>query len=294
MWYSVMSRVLSWDWWRSQRQRSRDQIGEWRRSLSERRLRMVRELGDWWRSRSQFWLRTVRLFGVIVVGLALVVLPTAVALFPYLAKLPGSDRVRMLLGWIAVAIIAVGVTTVANDRLQGQVESQRAAVVTAEQRAVIRERLAGLLTPGGGGLPPIYSLTVYAPSPDGNYLIPVFPRVVSLADPAIFLVGVGSTGKAWQGPDETVLITGPAVWSDQYGLTPLQQRCFRSYDVVASVVIKNRVRQSVGVLSAISRTNDGFLDRESGMQVLQSIAAEIAWVMPEAIHWMLPTEEEMA
>jgi hypothetical protein len=199
----------------------------------------------------------------------------------------------MLIAWIVVASVAVVVTTFADDRLHSQVESQRAAVVTAEHRTVIRERLEGILIPGAGGLPVAYALTIYAPSPDEAFLIPIFPRVVSLADPAIFPTGVGATGKAWDSPDNGFVVTGPAVASDKHGLTPLQQQCYRPYAVVASVVVRNSMDEPVGVLSAISRTNDGFFDQESGIRALQSIADEVAWVMPEAIQWMMPMGEEV-
>lgn len=248
--------------------------------------------------RSPRFLRIARITSTIALGLALVTLPTVFALFPHLAALPRYDRWRILVTWLVVAVIAGAVTTRADDSLHLQMEQQRAtseeqaaAFVVAEQRSVLRERIRGLLE--GSVIPPGYRLTLYAPSPDRGYLIPVFPRVASLRDPAIFPATAGAVGTAWQQPGKVIVVTGDDVAGARHGLTPLQQDCYRGYAVVAAVSVATD-DQPMGVLSALSRTHSGYFDEGgAGVTELRELAAEMAWILPEAIRWMLPTEEEI-
>jgi hypothetical protein len=238
-------------------------------------------------------LRIARLVGIVVLGLAFVALPTIFALFPSFGILPLSDRVRILVGWLVVAAVAGWVATFADEELHSKLDAQRAVAEVAQHRAVLRERLEGLLT-GASGMPPQYNVTIYAPSPDGAFLIPVFPRVVSLTDPAIFPKGAGAVGKAWESPDGVFVVTGSGVSNDEHGLTPLQQVCFRHYQVVAAAVISDADDVPIGVASAIARTHDGYFDEGAGgVEELRALADEVAWIMPEAIRWMLPIGEEV-
>lgn len=51
--------------------------------------------------------------------------------------------------------------------------------------------------PGAGGIPAHYQVTVYGPSPDGRFLIPLFPPALDYADPAIFPSGVPHPGRGY-------------------------------------------------------------------------------------------------
>lgn len=249
-------------------------------------------MAAWLSARSQRSLSIARVAGAVTLGLALVALPTIIALFPYISSLPRSDRWLTLVGWLVVALVAGVVAAVADSELHRKIDDQRAAVVAAEHRGVIASRLAGVPT-GVGGIPAQYSATLYAPSPDGAYLIPVFPRVVSLRDPAIFPTGAGATGKAWESNDGAFVVTGSAVASAEHGLTELQQDCYRQFEVAASCVIRDDADQPIGVFSVLGRSNDGFFDDEVGVNVLRERADEVAWITDEATRWMMPMGEEL-
>jgi hypothetical protein len=183
---------------------------------------------------------------VIALGVALVVLPTIFALYPNLAQLAGADRLTILLVWLLAALVAGTVATLADARLHDKIDAQSETsdeqlvksqetldkveeqlkstekqlriVELAERRAVLRERLDAML-PGPSGPPDNDKLTLYAPTPDERFLVPIFPRVVSLTDPAIFSPGAGAVGKAWDGPEDLFVATGDDVSNDEHGLT---------------------------------------------------------------------------
>jgi hypothetical protein len=202
-------------------------------------------------------------------------------------------RVLIAVGWLTIAVAAIWLSAVSDDELQERVAAGEDRAVLAEHRALLRDQLQSLLVPGVGGLPLQYQVTLYAPSPDGRFLIPLYPPALSLRDPAIFAVGAGAVGKAWEEPDEIFVVKGEAVSSAEHGLTAEQSRRYKRFHVVAALSVRDDEDHPIGVLTAIGRDDDGFFDTEAGAEVLDSLADTISWLMPEAIEWMMPRESEM-
>jgi hypothetical protein len=220
----------------------------------------------------------------------LIAVPTLFAVFPGWAQWPVADKVRLMVAWLAVAVVGAILTAVADDRLHKQVEADQRVAIRAEHRATIRDQFRSILVPGVGGLPEQYQLTVYAPTPDRKFLIPMFPSALSTADTAIFPIEAGAVGRAWSDPTGTFVVRGDAVSDAKHGLTPAQQRRYKKFAIVATAVILGEDDQPSGVLGAIGREDDGFFDTEESVEVLKDLAEGVAWLIPAALEWMLPEE----
>ncbi len=234
--------------------------------------------------------RRQRLLIPVFLGVLLVVVPTVFAVFPSWADWPAWSRSLVLIGWLGIAVGAVWLTSRADRLLHEAVEQDSRSAVLAVQRAAISDQFRSLLVPWIGGLPEQYHLTVYGPTPDQRFLIPVFPPALSFEDPAIFPSGAGATGKAWESPDGTFVVTGEGVSSSEHGLTAIQQRRYRMFATVAATVIRGARGTPIGVLTAIGREDDGFFD-DGGVEVLAQLADGLAWLIPQAVEWMMPRED---
>jgi hypothetical protein len=49
---------------------------------------------------------------------------------------------------------------------------------------------------------------------------------------------------------------------------------------------------ALGVLTAIGRQDDGFFHDRAGLEELAALADSLAWLMPDAVRWMLLREED--
>jgi len=234
-------------------------------------------------------LQLIRLLLPVSLGVLLVAVPTVFAMFPGLTTWSRRTRVEIIIGWLVIALVGALLTALADARLHRLVAADQEAAVVAERRATIRDQFRGLLVPGIGGLPEQYHMTVYGPTPDRRFLIPLYPPALNFRDPAIFPTGAGATGKAWEDPTGVFVVTGDAVSSDRHGLTGVQQRRYKMFGTVAGVVIAGEAGQPIGVLTAIGRDEDGFFD-QGGVEVLKDLAQGIAWLIPEAVRWMMPRE----
>jgi hypothetical protein len=83
------------------------------------------------------------------------------------------------------------------------------------------------------------------------------------------------------------------VSGSDHGLTTLQQTRYGMFEVVAAAAILDVDGQRIGALSAICRNDDGFFDEKAGITALNSLARGLAWIIPEAVKWMLPRTEEV-
>ena len=219
-------------------------------------------------------LRLLRLVIPVVGGVVLVAVPTVFTVFASFTDWPVSARVVILIGWVAVAVVAADLTNQADDRLQRAIRADQESAVVAEHRATLRGQFDSLLQPGIGGIPEQYHLTVYAPSPDGAFLIPVSPAVVSLEDPSIFPIGAGAVGRAWLEAKGVLVIKGDAVCGPD--LTALQRERYSMFGVVAATVIHNEAGVPIGALTAIGRDDDGFFDELAGVKLIRALARGLA------------------
>jgi hypothetical protein len=247
-------------------------------------------------ARSGSWtattLRIVRFVGAVLFGLALVAVPTAYSIFPGLTLWSRDKRWLVLVSWLFLAVVGTAASVVANNALHAGIERDEKRLVVAEHRSVIRDHFRTLFAPDATGFPPIYQFTVYAPTPDEAYLVPVYPPIVSANDPAIFPSGAGATGLAWE-EKAPVIVYGAAVSDSQHGLTLLQQRRYAGFSIVVATIIYDLDETPLGVLSVIGR-DDGFFDNDDALTSMDNVADDIAWLMSEAIRWMMPTDEELA
>jgi hypothetical protein len=65
---------------------------------------------------------------------------------------------------------------------------------------------------------------------------------------------------------------------------------------VAATVVKSRTHERLAVLSAIGPAEDHYFVRENddtGAKALEALADSIAWIIPEAVPWLLPDVEEV-
>ena len=235
------------------------------------------------------WWRLLRILVPVAAAVALAAVPTLFTIFPAWTDWRVQARVVLISAWLLVAVVAGIFTAIADRRLHLLMEADQRALVRAEHRTTLNEQFRSILFPGVGGMPEHYHLTVYAPTHRGDFLVPLFPPAVGYDDPAIFRVGSGATGKAWKDSTGSYVVTGPAVSDRAQGLTAVQQRRYRMFGTVAAVVITDADGKPVGVLSAISRERARSFD-ERIIEIMRDLAESIAWLVPEAVKWLMPTE----
>ena len=94
-----------------------------------------------------------------------------------------------------------------------------------------------------------------------------------------FEPGKGATGVAFR-EKGLIVATDDAVFDDTYGLTQPQQEAFRDYKSVAATPIWFEDQQVVGVLTAVSKVNDGyFASGGAGGPVIRELAEVVAVVL---------------
>lgn len=238
-------------------------------------------------------LRRWRILIPVLFGVALVAVPTAFTVFPGWTQWAREWRLLLLVVWLLVAISGVVLTARADDSLHTAIAADQKAALLAERRAIIREQFSAALPRGVGGVPAQYHLTVYGPSPDGRFLIPLFPPVLNLLDPAIFPSGAGAVGMAWTRAEGVVVVKGSAASGPEHGLTAIQRRRYSMFRVVAATVIFDDQNERLGVLCAIAVGDDGFFEGLDGIELMRSLAESVAWLVPEAIRWMMPRGEDV-
>jgi hypothetical protein len=144
---------------------------------------------------------------IVIVGLVLVAVPTAFGAFPYLVSLWITWRALIGLAWLAVAVVAVRLAAKSDDAVRDAVKAGNDRSLLAEHRNKLRDQLESLFVSGTGGLPDSYHLTPYGPSPDGQFLIPLYPPALGLADPAIGATRSGTL--TTDSPPHRAVASGP-------------------------------------------------------------------------------------
>lgn len=229
----------------------------------------------------------------VLIGLVLVAVPTGFTVFPRWASWPLALRVIVLACWLGVAGSGVAITARTDSRVRETVTKEREATIRDERRSALTAHFQSIFRSTVTGLPPQYEYTVYVPVEE--YLVPVYPRIFDVADPAIFQAGKGATGRAWEHEQHVFAAHGPSVYTDEFGLTREQRRRFDSFEAVAATVILDERGHRIGVLTAISREDDRTFDRDQsgfGFSRLKSLADNLSHLIPQAKKWMLPHPDE--
>lgn len=152
-----------------------------------------------------------------------------------------------------------------------------------QARTLLLDRL---IRPLGTGIPPGYDITVYVHDREQDLLSPIYPGWSRPGDdPRVFAPGDGATGQAFarlrdriDPPGAVFVVTGEAVSDDTWNLSPEQRELWHDYRVVASspFVVAG---VPVGVITAISKIDDGFFGKQDGNSKLVLLANDIASLM---------------
>lgn len=138
------------------------------------------------------------------------------------------------------------------------------------------------------GVPKHYRLSVYIYDTERDILSPAYPARVRGLPIAEFEPGRGATGTAWEEGD-LVVVQDEAVSDATFGLTADQQRHFRRYQIVAGApVALDGV--PVGVLTAISKRDDGFFNSPAGRQKFR----QLSYALGIVVEGMASTSESAA
>ncbi|MGZ4756196.1 MAG: GAF domain-containing protein [Acidimicrobiia bacterium] len=210
----------------------------------------------------------------------LIAIPTYFAVFPReTAAYAFGIRIAIGVVWAGIAVLAVLSTTRSEQQRDASLDR-----LTADQERQQRDRITRIALPlfellGAGtfGFPKGYAFTIYCEDETGERLVPLWPYDPTVESVCSFEPGKGATGKAWS-TRETAVVTGTAVSDDTHELTGEQQTFFAPYRSVVATPIFSGARP-LGVLTAISRTNDGFFDDSEARERLRDLATLLGPVM---------------
>ncbi len=154
-------------------------------------------------------------------------------------------------------------------------------VVAATRVVLASETLARLLAPEQGPLAGA-SFHLYLFDEKRDQLLPAFEGRPSPSQG--WKPGTGAVGEAWSS-GEYVLVRGPEVSDDTYGLTPAQQRRARSLAVVAAMPVTNAGEEVIAVVSGSSVDPDSPLATPEGFDAHLLMAQEVARVLVDLLQW---------
>ncbi len=154
-------------------------------------------------------------------------------------------------------------------------------IVSATRLVLASETLARLLTPASGPLAgALFHLYLFDEQRD--LLLPAFEGRPSPSRG--WRPGTGAVGDAWDS-GEYVLVRGPEVCDDTYGLTPSQQRRARDLAMVAAMPVTNASEDVVAVLAGSSTDPWSRLAGPDGFDAHLLVAQEVARVLVDLLHW---------
>lgn len=214
----------------------------------------------------------------MLAGVALISVPTFFTVVPGWTRWNGFWRAGVLLLWVGIALGVLYAQVEHGEKVASLSDNTRRQREHLRQATTV-EVLRSLLSPGIAGLPKGYFFTVYMP--DGAHLRPIYPRLQlrpGEGDPRVFAVGDGATGSAWNNM-ATFVVTGDLVHSDRHGLSPEQQAYFIDYNSVAATPVFDADGVPLGVLTAISREDDGWFDEAGGRYTLERLAQIVGVVL---------------
>lgn len=218
----------------------------------------------------------------LAAGLYLAGLPTYYAVFVSRAtKDPAIVRVILFGLWVALGMYVLW-RAWARDRLIDQAMSDRRAVQRQVRTSATQDVLEALTQPAVLGLPGSYELTIYLYDAVTNFLEPYYPHLhlpAGQGDPRRFAPGRGATGRAWQ-EGHLFYVRGEPVATDEFNLTEQQREFFKDYRSVAATPIRNDQDAAIGVVTALSRADDGLFEPgRDGQRRLRNIAETFGVVL---------------
>jgi hypothetical protein len=215
-----------------------------------------------------------RRIAAIVLALLVVGVPTIYTVFGKELQ----DRalwVRVVVGiaWLLVAAGAAWIATGRDVRLDWwmnrQADEQRRRIAAVAEKTFER-----LLAPGIFGIPAHYEFTVYSHKPESDLLVPSWPQDPAYDEVKTFAAGNGATGRAWS-DDQFKLVVDDDVSNDKYGLTPEQQVFFADDRAVLATPVYGLDGTPLGVLTGISKVNDGHFETEEHRDTFRDLAAVV-------------------
>ena len=170
-------------------------------------------------------------------------------------------------------------TGMAESAEVGEVKTTQ--VVTATRMVLASETLARLLAPERGPLAGV-SFHLYLFDEERQLLLPAFEGRPSPSRG--WRVGIGAVGEAWAS-HQYVLVMGPEVSDDTYGLTLSQQRRARDLAVVAAMPVTNASDEVIAVLAGSSADPDSPMATAEGFDAHLLAAQEVARVLVDLLQW---------
>ena len=215
----------------------------------------------------------------LAAGVALLAVPTVFTVVPGWTGWNGRWRAAILVAWFIVAVAIVFAETVRGEAIS-DLTTERAALLKYLRLTGMNDVLAALLRPGTRDIPDSYEFTLYLFVEARNELSPYYPKLNPRRDPdpRIFAAGKGATGSAWQ-DQEVVVVRGDDVSNAAYGLSPAQQEFYKGYRSVASAVVWEENTRPLGVVTALSRADDGYFAKEGGRDSLKMLAQALGVVV---------------
>lgn len=225
----------------------------------------------------------------VVLGVAVVGVPTVFTVMaPEAAHWSTGSRSAVLVLWVPVVAVGAWFARKREERgdemaallwdASGDESVEDWSHHWAEAEQLVSEALVEhLLEKRWPGMPKHYDLTVYIYDGDRDMLSPAYPVAARGLPIAEFSPGAGATGTAWEERD-LIVVQGEAVSDATYGLTPEQQRHFRRFQVVAGVPVSID-GEPIGVLTAISKIDDGFFNDPVGRQKFRQLSYAVGIVI---------------
>lgn len=154
-------------------------------------------------------------------------------------------------------------------------------VVAATRLVLASEVLGRMLAPEGGPLAGAW-FHLYLFDEQRELLLPAFEGQPSPNQG--WKPGAGAVGEAWLS-GEYVLVRGPEVSDDTYGLTPDQQHRARNLAVVAAMPVTNAGDEVIAVLAGSSDDPGSGLGTAEGFDAHLLMAQEVARVLVDLLQW---------
>lgn len=240
-------------------------------------------------------------------GSVVLVLLGAVLLVASLLQPDGNDVFRVGLLVVGSGLVVVGVVlprlrnaevgpatgfklTLTEEREQstGLAESAEVPATVDEDQVVAATRLllasdvlGRLLAPEDGPLAGS-SFHLYLFDEQRELLLPAFEGHASPSQG--WKPGAGAVGEAWV-TGEYVLVRGPEVSDDTYGLTPAQQHRARNLAVVGAMPVTNAGDEVIAVLAGSSADPRTPLATAEGFDAHLLAAQEVARVLVDLLQW---------
>lgn len=222
----------------------------------------------------------------VALGVFGVAVPTAfTVLAAETSKLHVAIRLVLVVLWIVIVAVATWSAAKQQDRLQQSVELWNPGSTreqdsldlndewSAREVVVADAAIRFLLASRWPGIPGHYRISAYLWDEDDHRLKPAYGEADSDDEVLWFEEGGGATGRAWADED-LIVARGEAVSDGQYGLTEAQQQRFADDQVVGAAPMWLN-DQKVGVITAISGRDDGFLATRPGQQRLDALGLAI-------------------